>query len=169
MRKLVMPFVLSVGLVVIWAAPADAAATRAEYVAQLDPGCQPAQRAENKAAAKLDARLKRFNHVVQSGGLISTGEHLLREAAEALRTYNNLTVAQTSRIEAVPPPPEDSETVGLWIFKRKNSVRYSNYAVRALRHYKAGKYNDLIDQSNDIWASGVELVSGFGFKYCPHV
>lgn len=40
MRKAVMPFVLSVGLIAVWAAPADAASTRAEYVAQVDPICQ---------------------------------------------------------------------------------------------------------------------------------
>ena len=40
MRKGVIPFVLSVGLIAIWAAPADAASTRAEYIAQVDPICQ---------------------------------------------------------------------------------------------------------------------------------
>lgn len=40
MRKPVMPFVLSLGLIAVWAAPANAASTRAEYVAQVDPICQ---------------------------------------------------------------------------------------------------------------------------------
>ena len=34
MRKAVMPFVLSAGLIAVWAAPADAASTRAEYALQ---------------------------------------------------------------------------------------------------------------------------------------
>ena len=34
-----MPFVLSVGLIVVWAAPANAAPTRAEYVAQAEAVC----------------------------------------------------------------------------------------------------------------------------------
>ena len=66
MRKAVMPFVLSVGLIAVWAAPADAASTRAEYIAQVDPICQSFVGPESSALSAFITNSKRLGRVAKS-------------------------------------------------------------------------------------------------------
>jgi hypothetical protein len=69
MRKAFMPFVLSVGLIAVWAAPANAASTRAEYIAQVDPICQSFVAPENAAFRSYRKNDKRWFHLASSGSL----------------------------------------------------------------------------------------------------
>lgn len=63
MRKAVMPFVLSVGLLAVWAAPANAVQSRPSYVTQADPVCLAAVQQEAAALTAFGKAYKQFKGV----------------------------------------------------------------------------------------------------------
>ena len=134
MRKAVMPFVLSMGLIAVWAAPADAASTRAEYVAQVEPICranlgpwQQTYAAEVRAFKKW-ARLS-------TKGTLKAWVNQTHKYARALERHVQVHNTLTDQISAVPPPPEDGQLVATWLMLRNEFERLAQSAAQALHAF----------------------------------
>ena len=102
MRKALIPFVVSVGLIAIWASPANAASTRAEYIAQVDPICQSFVGPENAAAKAYHRNYKRMIHDASSGTLKRWVKQT-RRTVGSLTRWDQIHSNMTEQIAAVPP------------------------------------------------------------------
>jgi hypothetical protein len=151
----------------ITAPGAQAAATRAEYVAQVDPICQAAIGPQAKALSSFSKAFEHFRQRVRSGRITKgTFTKLLRQTAGFLSRYKGIGANVTTRIEAVPPPPRDTGTVTLWLLNRRAAEQLVDSAVSALKHYRLKAYFRLLAQAEATEAGGRVLVSSFGFQYC---
>ena len=77
MRKAVMPFVLSVGLIAV--APADAASTRAEYAVQADPICRSSDQDTSRLMKSFWRANKKFRYHAAGNALAAVGRRICRE------------------------------------------------------------------------------------------
>jgi hypothetical protein len=158
---------LSVIALAITARTAHGAATRAEYVAQVDPTCEAAIAPQQKALRTFRKAFRHFENRVESGRITrGTFTKLLRQTAGFLGRFKALLASVTTQIEAVPPPPGDSGTVALWLQGRRDAEQLLGSAVSALKHRKMKVYFLLLDQGEATDASARFLVSSFGFRYC---
>ena len=69
MRRAVITAVLSVGVIAVGAAPARAASTRAEYIAQVDPICESFVGTHDAAVKAYNKDAKRWEHLAGKGTL----------------------------------------------------------------------------------------------------
>src|SRR4051812_29634604 len=114
MRKAVIPFVLSVGLIAIWAAPADAASTRAEYIAQADPVCQSFLGPVNNAKTSYNTNYKRWVRDLSKGTLHNWVRQTARTAI-SLRRLSHVEASLTEQLTAVPPLATDAGVISTWL------------------------------------------------------
>jgi hypothetical protein len=151
----------------ITAPRADAAATRAEYVAQVDPICLAAAKPEGKL---LIAYLKAFTRlgkgVAEGGSPKQATKRLVAKSARLMTRIITIEQGVTAQIEAVSPPPSDSGTVALWLEKRKLAEQTALSGTRALKHRKIASFNAQLDRSAAIDREGRILVAGLGFQFC---
>lgn len=151
----------------ITAPGAQATATRAEYVAQVDPICQAAIGPQAKALNAFSKAFEHFKQRVKSGRITKgTFTKLLRQTAGFLSRFKGIGANVTTQIEAVPPPPRDEGTVTLWLLNRRAAEELVDSAVSALKHYRLKAYFRLIARAEATEAGARVLVSSFGFRYC---
>jgi hypothetical protein len=165
MRKAVMPFVLSVGLIAVWAAPAEAASTRAEYIAQVDPVCQAFAPQVNDAAEAYGKNVKELGRRSTKGtlkGWVRQTDRTFR----SLRRLVQINAGLTDQIAAVPPTAEDAVTVNTWLTNRNKAERWAYSAAQALGGIKIGRYFKLIARAGRAEAAGFRAIAGFGFQVC---
>ncbi|HEY6770902.1 MAG TPA: hypothetical protein VI035_00465 [Solirubrobacterales bacterium] len=151
MRKAVMPFVLSVGLIALWAAPADAASTRAEYALQADPICKSSDRDTNRLMKRFWQANKKFRIHAAGNALAAVGRRLL--------SGNN-------QLRAIMPPPGDEALIAQWIHIWDKISE--NFALAA-SDYRLGWYGrveHLFKASSRLGATARHVVAGFPFQYC---
>jgi hypothetical protein len=167
MRKAVMPFVLSMGLIAVWASPADAASTRAEYIAQVDPICQPFVGPENVAYKAYRKNAKRWDHLAVSGSL-KAWLNATRRTSKSLTRFVQLDVTLVEQIAAVPPPAADAGTVGTWLDDRRQANALTASAAAALNRPIPGidKYFKQVKRANAWAAAAQRAIDGFGFQVC---
>jgi hypothetical protein len=165
MRKTVMPFVLSMGLIAVWAAPADAAATRVEYIAQVDPICLASAQPASEALQAYHRNLKRLARLAKSGTLKAWKKQVARTARSLVR-MNEIDTRLTDQIAAVAPPPNDAGTIATWIDYRSEAITHGRGAVTALRFFNFTAFRWHVRQGDIDWAAGVQTISGFGFQVC---
>lgn len=152
MRKAVLPFVLSVGLLVVWVAPADAASTRAEYIAQVDPICQSANVAMYQAAKGLqrDKKLGRF-----------------KVAAQKIRAEVAIFSPAVEQIAAVEPPPTDAQLIGTWVQLLRSEIPVAKRLAKdyAHGHLRTKAYFRL----GTLTTESEALVADFGYQHCQRM
>jgi hypothetical protein len=166
MRKAVMPFVLSVGLIGVWAVPAEAASTRAEYVAQVDPICQSFVRPMQGAIGAYFRNEKRLGPVARNGTLKQFGAQTKR-IARSLKRIAQLHADLTIQIAAVPPPTEDFGTVGTWLNHRRQEEALLRSAASILVQFRPYKqYFRKLDMADAADEAATGTVSGLGFQVC---
>jgi hypothetical protein len=166
MRKAVMPFVLSVGLIAVWAAPADAASTRAEYVAQVDPICQSFVGPNDNAFRTLFKNEKLLGRVARNGTLKQFGAQTKR-VARSLKQLAQIQANLTNQIAAVPPPTEDFATVGTWLNSRRQEEALVRSAASILVQFRPYKqYLHKLDMADAADQAATRTVSGLGFHVC---
>jgi hypothetical protein len=157
-------------LVLIFGAVAHAAATRAEYVAQVDPFCQAGQRDMKAEARRQKPAIKRIrDKLEQEGDTISReqevallGKLAAKEFSPTLKVFPRV----TAQIAGVAPAPPDVTAVNQWLAARR---AYSQLIARAVRAAKQGKtptYNRLIEKATGKFIEGEIPVEGFGFRFC---
>jgi hypothetical protein len=161
-----MPFVLSVGLIAVWAGPADAASTRAEYVAQVDPICQSFVGSNDAAVRAWIKNEKRLGSVARNGTLKQFGAQTKR-VARSLKRIAGIAASLTNQIATVPPPPEDFPTVGTWLNYRRQEEALLRSAASILAQFKPYKqYFHTLDMADAADQAATRTVSGLGFQVC---
>jgi len=151
MRKAVMPFVLSLALIAVWVAPADAASTRAEYAAQADPICRSA----DQDTTHLWKRFLRLNKVSKSKG-----------ATNALRSIKARIKSANRELSLITPPPGDEALIGEWIGIWDQIATRWGFAALG---YKLKLWSEVDNQFHKISQRGRQarrVVSGFPFQAC---
>jgi hypothetical protein len=151
MQKTVMPFVVSIGLMVTLAAPAWAASTRVEYIAQADPICKSTIDAQ-RAAAGPNGFVGPLNH----GHLKIAGQRMRRVFAAF-----SPGVEQLASIE---PPAADAQLIATWVQNLRAQVPLGNRVATALIHVRLPL--KLLRRLGKLNMSTQALVAGFGFQSC---
>jgi hypothetical protein len=165
MRKAVMPFVLSVGLIAVWAAPADAASTRAEYVAQVDPICQSFEGQLDGAFGALNTNFKRMVRAAKA----RKGKPFIRGIRRTVSSLNGLAGVHenlSAQIAAVPPGAADSGTVGSWLNYLREEAGFERGAAVSLGVFKFRQFQSQLRQADQALRSGQVAIAGFGFQVC---
>jgi hypothetical protein len=167
MRKAVMPFVLSVGLIAVWAAPADAASTRAEYISQVDPICQSFVGPEHAAFRAYIRNDKREVHLARSGTL-KAWLKATRRTSHSLVRFAQIDASLIEQVAAVSPPAADAGTVGTWLNYRRQANVHTASAAAALNRPvpEIGKYFKRAKQANAAVEAAGRAIEGFGFQVC---
>jgi hypothetical protein len=166
MRKAVMSFVLSAGLIAIWAAPAEAASTRAEYVAQVDPICQSFLGPNDNAFHAWFKNEKLLGRVAKNGTLKQFGAQTKR-VARSVKRLAQIQANLTDQIAAVPPPTEDFATVGTWLNHRRQEEAFLRSAASILVQYRPYKqYVRNLNMADAADQAATRTVSGLGFQVC---
>jgi hypothetical protein len=151
-------------VVALSAAPARAASSRAEFVAQVEPICQAAQKPTFKAYGRL------FKSIPTTADTQHPTKRVIRKADRALgRFYTQISgiYGRTSgRIASVPPAPGDESAVASWLAGRSQAVTLGLAAGRAARHLKVGQASRLADRAIAASDTAVRSVSDFGFHVC---
>jgi hypothetical protein len=161
-----MPFVLSVGLIAVWAAPADAASTRAEYVAQVDPICQSFVGANDDAFRAWFKNEKLLGRVAKNGTLQQFGAQTKR-VASSLKRIARIQATLTNQIAMVPPPTEDFGTVGTWLNDRRQEEALLRSAASILVQFRPYKqYLRKLNLADAADEAATRTVSGLGFQVC---
>jgi hypothetical protein len=167
MRRAVMPFVLSIGLIAIGAAPAQAASTRDEYIAQVDPICQSFVGFENDAYRAYRRNTKRWDHLAGSGTL-KAWLNATRRVSKSLMQFTQIDGSLNEQIAAVPPPAADAGTIGTWLNDRRQADALAASAAAALNRPvpQINKYFKRVKQANGSQESAGRAIDGFGLKVC---
>jgi len=165
MRKAVMPFVLSMGLVVGWAAPADAASTRAEYIAQVDPICQSFVGPLGEA---WSAYHRNFKRTIRAARADNTKAFLrgTKKVAQSLNLISRTRTGMVDQIAAVPPPDTDAGTIGTWLSDLRQEGALESSAASAVLSLRINKFFRRLRQADDAETVARGAISGFGFTVC---
>jgi hypothetical protein len=151
----------------VFAAPASAATTRAEYVAQVDPICQAGIAQETAVARPLTKKLHRLKKHARSREARRRAD---KRATRALaRFYDFVAVVEqgvTAQIATTPPPTEDTSLIQVWLRVRGEEVVVTQ---RLFRSFAKGDFFGAFDLLFEVVAKSEEasdLVRDFGFHYC---
>ena len=134
----------------IGVAPASGAATRTEYIAQVDPICQGAIK-DGKAALKKATQGKPGDSRARGQGIV--------------RKYTIFLKARL-RILAVDAAPGDEQTVHAWTVSLGKAFLLGQHYGRALR---SGDQTDASATAKKLKRktnSATGIVAGFGFSSC---
>jgi hypothetical protein len=164
MRKAVMPFVLSMGLIAVWAAPADAASTRAEYVAQVDPLCRANLGPWQQTYAAEVKGLQKWVRLTKKGTL-KAWVRQTHKYARALERHAAVHASLTEQISAVQPPAEDAQLVADWLMYRNEYERLTELAVKALDAFKFKQWEKNSRRANgEIAVKEQDAASSLGLR-----
>ena len=125
---------------------AEAAATRAEYVAQVDPLCRANLGPWQKS---VSADVKSFKKWVRlsNRGTFKAWVRQTHTHARALKRHVRVHAGLTEQISAVPPPAEDAQLVASWLRYRDEYERLTQSAAKAFDAFKFKKSNKLVGRA----------------------
>jgi hypothetical protein len=160
MRKAVMALVVSMGLIAVWAAPAEAASTRAEYIAQVDPMCRENLGPWQETYAAEVKTFKKWMGLSKNGALKAWIRQTHRYA-RALERHVQVHASLTQQISTVPPPVDDAQLVASWLLYRNEYERLTQSAADAFDAFKFRQWGKLIGRANEIgdteWGAAASL------------
>jgi hypothetical protein len=168
MRKAVMTFVVSVGLIAVWAPPGEAASTRAEYIAQVDPICQSFEGPVDDGWTAYVRNFKRWVRAAKHGtpkAIVRGAKRTARSLAQWAQTLTRL----FDQIAAVPPPAEDAATLSAWINHRRQANAYNVATASAIMRGKVRKAVRLGSRAGTEAEASGRAISEFGFQVCERV
>ena len=151
----------------ITATAAYAAATRAEYVAQVDPICRAANPKETGLLKALERRIKQLH---RHG--VDTETPAKRVIRIAIRYYDRLAQLQrdqNDQIAMVAPGPGDESLVAEWLQTRTAASDFFQRGVHLFAQGRERRGKKLIGISFKREFKAELLVQGFGFKSCAHI
>jgi hypothetical protein len=164
---------LTVALVLVIGALAATpahAATRAEWVGQVDQLCLTAQQPEFKAALAYFKAVKRFNG---SNHTKRDVNRFIRSSAKFLGLVSRVETNLNGQIGAVPPPTpspplnhDDGPTISAWLQGRAQAIAFLNQGVVALKHHRARAAVRASNQFDGALRNANALVADFGFQHC---
>ena len=156
---------LFAALALLWASSAQAATTRAEWVAQVEPLCQAVLPAANSANADVNQKSKNLVRTAKHGSN-KAFVRAIRSLARSLQAYTAIDDNLTNQLAGVPPVPTDAGAVNNWLQGRRNTTALANGAAQALRRFKLNRYFNLLAQANAAYSQAVSSVNGFGLNAC---
>jgi hypothetical protein len=143
---------------------AHAASSRAEYVTQVEPICQAAQKPTFKVYSRA---FKDAPTVEDPDDVTKRDVHRLDRALGRFYTGIATVYGRTSaRIGAVSPGPGDEATVTAWLSGRARAQALMLQAGRVARHLKVRRAARLANQGIAASDAASRNVSGFGFYFC---
>jgi hypothetical protein len=153
-----------------FAPSANAATTRAEYVAKVDPICQAGLAQEGAAAKPLTKKLKRLDRQFKKAHSRKARRRIDRREGRLLTHYFDFVAAVeqgvNSQIATIPPAIEDTSLIQVWLRARSEEL----VAIqRAMRSLTKGDFFGGLGQLLDVQTKAQEaadLVRDFGFHYC---
>jgi hypothetical protein len=151
------------------ATSASAAASRTEYVAQVDPICQAGQVQEFAAAQPV---LRATKHAQKHHKLRNpkVEKRLARQFARYFSQYAAIEHQVNDQIAAVRPAPDDVSLIQVWLRARNELVDLENRLFGSLGHPKRIKDPfKIFDSFFELAARDFEvadLVRDFGFQHC---
>ena len=154
--------------VCIGAVPAQAASTRAEYIAQTDPICSAAAPAISQAYGSYNRNYKRWLHQTTHGTLKSWVKQTRRTGA-SLGRYIQAEASLTGQLQAVPPAPGDESMVGSWLSYRQQADALGAAAATALSHIQVVRFFKLASRADKAAVAGVRVAEGVGFQVCDQI
>jgi hypothetical protein len=153
--------------VAVFATPASAASTRAEYVAQVDPICRTALKPEGKAGLALLKGLTKLGNQSENGKPSKKAlNRFLRQTAKFFGVLARLENSVNNQIATVPAAPGDESTIATWLQQRGQYADLLRQSVVAVKHHRLRRFVTLADQSDVARDVADATVAGFGFRYC---
>jgi hypothetical protein len=165
MRRALIALMLSMGLIAGGAAQADAASTRAEYIAQVDPICQSFVGPMGDAFSAYQRSFKALNHAAKSGNT----KRFLRGTKRTAASLNRIAQTRTSmldQIAPVQPVTSDVATINTWVGFLRQEAGFENAAATAILGLKIGKFFSNLRQADSAQSNGKGAIAGFGFQVC---
>lgn len=154
MRRALTLVVLSLGLTCLGAGAADAASTRAEYIAQVDPICQATINAQRQAAGA-----KGFVGPLNHGHYKAAGRSMRRVFAAF--------APGVEQVAAIEPAVADAQLIGTWVQDLRAQVPLGNRVAGSLIKNRLPR--KLLGRLGKLNRSTQALVAGFGFQYCQNM
>jgi hypothetical protein len=130
---------------------ADAASTRAEYIAQVDPICHATIEAQRQAAGPR--------------GFVSPLNHgHYKTAGRSMRRVFAAFGPGVEQVAAIAPPAADAQLVGTWVQDLRAQVPLGNRVAGLLIHNRLPR--KLLGRLGKLNRSTRAIVAGFGFQSC---
>jgi hypothetical protein len=150
---------------------ASGAATRAEYLAQIEPICQRANEEARRQARKINRALKKSlgkpgTQVKNDKPGKVVADVFVLAVIKLIGAENRLFEQATAQIAAVPPAPGDQAVVNAWLLGRTQSTELVWFALRAGKHRKPNRMFSLLDASTEALRKGQQPVQAFGLNHC---
>lgn len=161
-------FVLVAAVVAaIGAAPASAAETRADYVAQTDRICKDANREFKRVFRKL-GRVA-FKPIAPDAEKPSQKElnRANRLLARFVGTTNRVFGRMVRRISFVPIPVGDEQTVLDWLAGMRAYRRLNDRSNLAFKRGQFNKSGRLFGRALESLQNGALAVRDWGYRHCP--
>ena len=156
--------IAGVALAII-ATPANAAATRAEYIAQVDPICQSALASESATLKQYTRRVKRIRKHHPDVEIHPTKQFLRTVSAGYRKLAGEVSLAN-SQITPITPAPGDEFTVSRWMQDRTAFAQAAQRAGRLIAHGNLKRFFRAAVAMLDYEAAARDVILGFGFTYC---
>jgi hypothetical protein len=153
----------AVGLAV-FAAPANAATTRADWVAQVDPICQNGEAQEQSLIQPLIQATKRAEKHPKLRRKLN--RRLERAYRSYFFAYGNIERAVNAQIATIPPAPDDVSLVQVWLRARGELVDLETGLLAHNGKKGAQKFFSSIFELLGRQFEVADLVRDFGFQYC---
>ena len=130
-------------LATIGVPPAQAASTRAEYVAQVDPMCRANLGPWKKT---YTAEVKTFKAWMRlnNKGTLKAWERQTHRYARAVKRHVGVHARLTAQVSAVPPPAEDAQLVATWLMYRSEYERLARSAANAADAFNVKRWEKLM-------------------------
>jgi hypothetical protein len=159
------PFALAVAVVALAiTATSASAATRAEWVAQVDPICQSG---ETQEQALLQPLIKRSKRLDRRDTLNRKATRRLERAYRRyFLQYANVERAVNSQIATIPPAAEDVSLVQVWLRARGELVDLETGLFSGKGGKSFGKFFSEIFELFGREFEARDLVRDFGFQHC---
>jgi hypothetical protein len=166
MRRLAGAIAAVVVLSAISVAPASAASTRTEYVAQVDPICQEARERWLKPEARYFKESVRVERVEEGKQRKRALNRLLRMLAKVFAVRARVETSASSQIATVPPAPGDESIVATWLEQRRQWTSGLSQLAAPIRHHRYRAFSRLAKQAEMTRKAANATVAGFGFQNC---
>jgi hypothetical protein len=154
---------------------ASAAATRADYVSQVDQICATTTKGFGRLGPRLKTLFgpKAYAPPHMQGSSSPTKKQLRRlrnrfvnRLARVLEILNQSLSSTTEQIALVTPAPGDEDAVAQWIAGLRQYVTFTASSIRSLRHHKPGNALAFQRQATQALNAGGAAVQGFGIVSC---
>jgi hypothetical protein len=167
-KRFLLVSVAAIVAVCVGAVPAQAASTRTDYIAQVDPICAASAPVISQAYGSYSRNYKRWAHLASHGTLKGWVKQTRRTGA-SLSRFNQAEARLTDQLAAIPPAPGDESTIGSWLSYRRQAEALGGAAANALSHIQVGKFFKLAGRGDKAAVAGVRVAEGVGFQVCDQI